>query len=109
MKLVGFQLPLELRQHFRQELDTWLDKIHRLLMKPNDRTGRSKFYFDLLFEFPFGAVEVRNTQSLLDLIWRRYQGTQAAPSPSDIAEWLRDIILSGGAPQRREDHARSDP
>jgi hypothetical protein len=52
MKLVGFQLPLELRQHFRQELDTWLDKIHRLLMKPNDRTGRSKFYFDLLFEFP---------------------------------------------------------
>lgn len=89
IKLVGFQFPPESRQHFRLELDTWLDKIQRLRMKPNDRTGTSKFYFDLLFEFPFGGVEVRNTQSLMDLISRRYQGIQAAKSPSDMAEWLR--------------------
>jgi hypothetical protein len=89
IKLVGFQFPPESRQHFRQELDTWLDKIQRLRMKPNNRTGTSKFYFDLLFEFPFGGVEVRNTQSLMDLISRRYQGIQAAKSPSDMAEWLK--------------------
>ena len=38
IKLVGFEFALESRQHFRQELDTWLDKIQRLRMKPNNRT-----------------------------------------------------------------------
>lgn len=89
IKLVGFQFPPESREHFRQELDTWLDKIQRLRMKPNNRTGTSKFYFDLLFEFPFGGVEVRNTQSLMDLISRRYRGIQAAKAPAEMAEWLR--------------------
>src|SRR6267378_2376092 len=68
IKLVGFEFSPELRHHFRQELDTWLDKIQRLRMKPNNRTGTPKFYYDLLFDYPFGGVEVRNTQSIMDLI-----------------------------------------
>src|SRR5271165_3880334 len=52
IKLVGFEFSPELRQHFRQELDTWLDKIQRLRIKPNNRTGTPKFYYDLLFDYP---------------------------------------------------------
>ncbi len=90
IKLIGFEFSPELRQHLRQELDTWLDKIQRLRMKPNNRTGTPKFYYDLLFDYPFGGVEVRNTQSIMDLISRHYQGIQPAKTPAEVAEWLRD-------------------
>jgi hypothetical protein len=91
IKLVGFEFAPELRQHFRQELDTWLDKIQRLRMRPNNRTGTAKFYYDLLFDYPFGGVEVRNTRSITDLISRRYHGIQPARTPEEVVEWLRDF------------------
>ena len=91
IKLVGFEFSSELRQHFHQELDTWLDKIQRLRMKPNNRTGTPKFYYDLLFDYPFGGVEVRNTRSIMDLVSRRYQGIRPAKTPEKMAEWLRDF------------------
>ena len=91
IKLVGFEFSPELRQHFRQELDTWLDKIQRLRMKPNNRTGTTRFYYDLLFDYPFGGVEVRNTQGIMSLISRHYQGVQPAKTPEEVAEWLRDF------------------
>ena len=91
IKLVGFEFSPELRQHFRQELDTWLDKIQRLRMQPNNRTGTAKFYYDLLFDYPFGGVEVRNTRSIMNLISRRYQGIEPAKPPEEVVEWLRDF------------------
>ena len=91
IKLAGFEFSPELRHHFHQELDTWLDKIQRLRMKPSNRTGTPKFYYDLLFDFPFGGVEVRNTRSIMDLISRRYQGIQPARTPEEVVEWLRDF------------------
>ena len=91
IELVGFEFSPELRQHFRQELDTWLDRIQRLRMKPNNRTGTPKFYYDLLFDYPFGGVEVRNTQGIMSLISRHYQGVQPAKTPEEVAEWLKDF------------------
>ncbi len=91
IKLVGFEFSPELRQHFRQELDTWLDKIQRLRMKPHNRTGTAKFYYDLLFDYPFGGVEVRNTRSIMDLISRHYQGIRPAKTPEEVAESLRNF------------------
>jgi hypothetical protein len=86
IKLVGFECSPELRQHFRQELDTWLDKIQRLRMKPNNRTDTPKFYYDLLFDYPFGGVEVQNTRSIMSLISRHYQGVQPTKTPEGVAE-----------------------
>ena len=91
IKLVGFEFSPELRQHFCQELDAWLDKIQRLRMKPNNRTGTAKFYYDLLFDYPFGGVEVRNTRSIMDLISRHYQGIRPAKTPEEVAEWLQNF------------------
>ena len=91
IKLVGFEFSPELRQHFRQELDTWLDKIQRLRMKPNNRTGTTKFYYDLLFDYPFGGVELQNTRSIMELISRRYAGIGPTRTPEEVAAWLRDF------------------
>jgi hypothetical protein len=84
IKLLAFEFSPELRQRFHQELDTWLDKIQRLRMKPNNRTGTEKFYYDLLFDYPFGGVEIQNTRSIMSLISRHYQGIQPAKTPEEV-------------------------
>ncbi len=39
VKMVGFDFPPELRQHFRRELRAWPGKIQSLRFKPDRRPG----------------------------------------------------------------------
>jgi hypothetical protein len=91
IKLVGFPFPEELRQHFRKELRSWLNRIQRLRLKPDTRTGAVKFYFDPLFDYPFGGVEVQNTRALMEFISSEYDGIRPSRSPEDMALWLRQF------------------
>ena len=90
IKLAGFQFPAEQRRHFRREVRTWLDKIQRLRIKPQHRTGSFKFYYDLLFDYPFGGVEVRNMRSMMDLVREEY-GLVPTKSPEELVEWLQQF------------------
>jgi hypothetical protein len=90
LKLVGFDFPAEQRGHFRREVRTWLAKIQRLRMKPDSRTGSFKFYYDLLFDYPFGGVEVQNMRSMMALIREEY-GLTPAKSPEELVEWLQQF------------------
>ncbi len=87
-KLIGFDFPPEQRRHFRREVRTWLDKIQRLRLKPDNRTESFKFYYDLLFDYPFGGVEVQNTRTMMNLIGEEY-GLRPTKSPEEMVEWLR--------------------
>ena len=89
VKLVGFDFPPDTRQHFRRELRSWLRKIQTLRFKPNNRTGSSKFYFDLLFDYPFGGVEVRNMSLIVDEIEDEYENARPTKQPEEMVEWLR--------------------
>ena len=91
VKLAGFDFSGTTRQHFRRELAGWLDKIQRLRMKPNNRTGSFKFYFDQLFEYPFGGVEVQNMRKIMDFIIREYPDARATKTPEQMVEWLRQL------------------
>jgi len=88
VKLVGFDLPDEQREHFRRELRTWFRKLRRLRIKPNNRTGSVKFYFDLLFDYPFGGVEVENMRSIVDEISQDYDA-RPTTTAEDLVAWLR--------------------
>ena len=57
--------------------------------KPHNRTGLSKFYFDLLFEYPFGGVEVRNMNLIIDESADEYEGARPTKQPEEMVEWLR--------------------
>ena len=83
-KLVAFEFTPELRQHFRRELRSWLRKIQRLRFKPHNRTGSAKFYFDMLFEYPFGGVEARNMRLIMDEIADEYQNARPTKTPEEI-------------------------
>jgi hypothetical protein len=90
VKLVGFDFPAEQRCHFRREVRTWLAKIQRLRMKPDGRTGSFKFYYDLLFDYPFGGVEIQNMRTIMDLISDEYS-LHPTKSPVELAESLRQF------------------
>lgn len=46
--------------HWRDELVNWLDEVAEIRLKPHDHPGQVKWYYDLLFDEPFGGVEERN-------------------------------------------------
>ncbi|HYZ43056.1 MAG TPA: hypothetical protein VE687_20860 [Stellaceae bacterium] len=89
VKLVGFDFPPELRRHFKRELRNWLDEIQRLRLKPTARTGSFKFYFDPLFDYPFGGIEMPNMRAVMELIASEYDDTKPTKSPEELVEWLR--------------------
>jgi hypothetical protein len=91
VKLVGFDFVPGLRQHFRRELRTWLRKIQALRFEPSNRTGSFKFYFDLLFDYPFGGVEIRNMRLIMDQIADEYEGARPTKSPKEMVAWLREF------------------
>jgi hypothetical protein len=90
VKLAGFQFPPEQRRHFRREVRTWLDKMQRLRIKPQHRPGSFKFYYDLLFGYPFGGVEIQNMRTMMDLIREEY-GLAEIKSPEELVEWLQQF------------------
>jgi hypothetical protein len=89
-KLTGFDFPPEQRGHIRREVRTSLGKMQRLRLKPDNRTGSYKFYYDLLFDYPFGGVEVQNMRTMMDLIAEEY-GLRPTKSPEELVEWLRQF------------------
>ena len=87
LMLVGFDFPAEPRQHFRRELSNWLTEIQAIRLKPTMRTGSFPFYFDPLFDFPFGGVELENMRGLVELISREYE-IYPTKTPEQLALWL---------------------
>ena len=57
--------------------------------KPHNRTGSSKFYFDMLFDYPFGGVEVRNMRLIMDEIADEYEAARPTKTPEEMVEWLQ--------------------
>src|SRR5271169_2456010 len=90
VKLVGFDFPTQLRQHFKRELRNWFNEIQSIRLKPSMRTGSFRFYFDALFDYPFGGIEVQNMRGLMELISGEYE-VRPTRAPEDLAEWLEEF------------------
>jgi len=59
-------------------------------MRPDSRTGSFKFYYDRLFDYPFGGVEVQNMRTIMDLVSEEYS-LRPTRSPEELAEWLQQF------------------
>jgi hypothetical protein len=91
VKLVGFDLPPETRRHFQRELRTWLNEIQALRLKPHNRPGPARLYFDLLFDYPFGGVEVENMRTMMSLIADEYDNARRVKRPEEMVAWLKQF------------------
>jgi hypothetical protein len=89
IRLIGFDFPPEQQRHLRRELRTWLDKLQRLRIKPDRRTESFKFYYDLLFDYPFGGVEVQNMRIMTEFISKEYDGIGPTKYLEEIVGWLK--------------------
>jgi hypothetical protein len=50
-----------------------------------------RFYFDLLFDYPFGGVEVQNMRLIMEDIADEYEGARPTKKPEEMVEWLREF------------------
>ena len=89
LKLMAFDFSADLRQHFRREIANWLNEIQVMRFKPTNRTGSFKFYFDLLFEYTFGGVEVQNVRKIMELIAYEYGDVRRTKTPEQTVDLLR--------------------
>jgi hypothetical protein len=53
------------------------------------RTGSFKFYFDPLFDYPFGGIEVPNMRALLEFISSEYDEIRPTKPPEELVAWLK--------------------
>ena len=88
IKLVGFDFPAPVRQHFKRGLRNWFNEIQAIRLKPTMRTGSFRFYFDPLFDYPFGGIELQNMRGLMELISEEYE-MRPTKTPEELAEWLK--------------------
>ena len=88
IKLVGFDFPATMRQHFRRELRNWFNEIQAIRLKSTMRTGSFRFYFDPLFDYPFGGIELQNMQGLIELISQEYE-MRPTKTPGELVQWLK--------------------
>lgn len=58
--------------HWKHEIGTWLYDISIIRLKPERRTAPAKFYYDGLFETPFGGNEIAVLDGQLMRISRDY-------------------------------------
>jgi hypothetical protein len=61
-------LPPQTAEHWRRELRRWLFEIADIRPRPSNRTASRDFYYRILFDAPFGGVDVVNTGRRPDLI-----------------------------------------
>jgi hypothetical protein len=54
-----------------------------------NRTGSVKFYFDLMFDYTLGDVEVRNMRLIMDEIADDYEQVRATKTPEELVDGLR--------------------
>jgi hypothetical protein len=80
-----------LRAHFQRELRNRPDEIKRLRLKLTTRTGSFRFYFEPLFDYPFGGVEVPNMRGLVEFISSEYDGIKPTQSPEELVNWLKSF------------------
>jgi hypothetical protein len=68
-----------------------LDETQRIRLQSTARTGSLKFYFDPLFDYPFGGIEVANMRALMDLISNEYDDITPTKSPEELVDWMKRL------------------
>ena len=89
VKLFAFHFPSEQRRLFRRELRGWFRDLQQLRFKPDNRTGSVKFYYNRLFDYPFGGVEAQNVKLIMQSITEEYPDAAAVKLPEEVAGLLQ--------------------
>jgi hypothetical protein len=84
-------VPSDERLHWKNEVLAWLTQIAAIRLKPANKPGSAQFYFNILFEEPFGGVEIANVAARLELLRLQYGRLAPEARPEELARRLRDF------------------
>ena len=89
LKLLGCVAPVETREHWKRELETWLLCIATIALKPDDTPIPAKTVYQWLYDETFGGSEQRNVELMLHFLARDHPRNDVA-TPT-VAARLRAI------------------
>lgn len=104
LKLATVPLPDQF-DHWRQELTTWLATIAAIRLKPRTTPGPAQWYFNLLFEEPFGQNETNAVLARLQLLRHQYGMMRPDTDAAELAERLKrfHLVFSKGCAEATMD------
>jgi hypothetical protein len=70
--------------HWRKEVSTYLRDIAIITLKPNNRPAPTALYYRILFDEPFGSVEVRNVRIMLQSLANDYPAFASSINELDV-------------------------
>lgn len=79
------------RGHWRMEVANWLNEIAMIRLKPSQRPANAGFYYRILFDEPFGDVEVQNATSRIDILADGGYAIRAGTDVAEVVQRLRDF------------------
>jgi hypothetical protein len=91
LKLLAFDMPSERRDYFRKEVRKWLRDIQAIRLKDSNNPGEASWYYDLLYDGPFGGVEEQNIRMTCEGIEDDYEDclTRNTTTTPELVERLR--------------------
>jgi hypothetical protein len=91
LKLLGFDMPSERRDYFRKEVRKWLRDIQVIRLMDSNNPGKASWYYDLLYDGPFGSVEEQNVRMICEGIEDDYEDclTRNTTTTPELVERLR--------------------
>jgi hypothetical protein len=90
LKLAAVPMPNRYA-HWRTEVTAWLATIAALRLKPSTKPASARFYFDILFDEPFGGNEVGGVIARLQLLRQQYGQLDTDIEPERLAARLRSF------------------
>jgi hypothetical protein len=84
------------------ELETWFDEVGEIVLKPNNHRPTTKFYYQILFDEPFGGAEIPNILSRVKRLQRQGYKITVEITPEDLVEKLQTFHTSFAAKATQE-------
>lgn len=77
--------------HWLAELTIWIDEVAEIVLKPHNRRPSAAFYYRILFDEPFGGVELPNLTARLRRLQRQGYVLTTHASPARLLDRLRQF------------------
>jgi hypothetical protein len=75
--------------HWRNGVTAWLPAIAAIRLKPLTKPAPARFYFDILFDEPFGGNEIGGVAARLQLLQQQFGRLDPDVEPERLAARLR--------------------
>jgi len=94
IKILCCQVSNETIEHWKEEIRDWLDRIGEIRVKPDMKTFSEKFYFNTLYDYPFGDTGDRNLRRHIRRLERKKYTILKDINHIEIMQKIKDFHIA---------------